>query len=918
MANIFSVPDKEKNYPGYMVYALTLIWSAITGTIVTMGFLLLPEAWPRWLLLLGVLLFIAAFSLSLVRFGYTQLASWLLTIMLWSYITISCYSAGGIMAPGILMQMSVILTAGFLLGWRGGMFIGLLTICIDFGFAYLEFTGRLPHASVIHTPITRWVANIISFGSILALQYYSTNHLHAGLIAMQREMQKREEAEKTKDQTLYNLSERIKELKTLNSVSHILQNGDAPYPELIKKIAEMLPPGWQYPDITAARIFIAETEYSTHNYRPSEYSQQAEMKTASGTRVMIEVVYLQAMPECDEGPFLREERNLINTVVSMVKIDLERRERKAELKDYRYALDVSSIVSIANVDGTFSFVNENFCKASKYNAEELIGKHHSIIWSGIHSAEYFDNLKIAMQNGTYFRGEFCNKAKDGTLYWVDSSIVPFLDENGNVYQYLSINHDITRRKETEDLVKEQAEIFRAIIENTKESIYLVSPEFKVLQFNTTARERVQLTRGKELYIGADFRDYIFPEIADFLYTMFNDSLKGIHRSEEIKVKTVSGKDYWFQSKTSPVYDLKGDLIGVRYLNVSIDERKRAEAILRESEEKFRSIVEQSLVGIYIIQHGKLVYINPGFEKIFGYSKNELLNSISFEELVHEDDLEIVINSYQKRINLQTAEPQYIFRGIQNNGHTVYLEVIASVIEYNGEPAAIGTLVDITDRFEEERKINEAVLNAQEKERLQIGMELHDNVKQILAGSGLFLDIAKKNLDNKEAVTKILDDLKKYNIQAIDELRRLSHQLAPSVEEDTSLGEKIEWLILSLNLDENLSVSIHIDEFKKPLDNKTQVIFYRILQEQLSNILKYAEASEVKISIREINHLIHLQVIDNGKGFDVNTKKGGIGLENIRRRVQLLNGKVEIISSPGKGCEVNVQVPLIFSIPNADA
>lgn len=908
MTNFYSVPDKEKNYQGYMVYVLAIIWSVVTSVIVSAGFYFFPQIWLRWLVFLAVSLFIAVFNLSLNHFGYTRLASWSLTIMLWLYLTIPCYSAGGIMAPGILMQISLILTAGFLLGWKGGMAIGLLTIFADFGLVYLELTGQLPAPAVVHNPLTRWIASIIPFGTILALQYYATNHLRTGLLAMQREILKREESEKIKDQTLYYLGERLKELKTLYSVSHILQDEDATHQKLFSKIAEVLPPGWQYPGITAARICIAETEYATHNYKPSEYSQQVELKTANGTKVLIEVVYLQPMPASDEGPFLNEERNLINMLAEMLKIDLERRERKVELKDYKYALDVASIVSISGANASLSFVNENFCKASKYSPEELLGKQHSIIWSGVHSPEYFEELKIAMQNGIPFRGEFCNKAKDGTLYWVDTSIVPFLDENGKVYQYLSINHDITKRKEAEDLLKEQTETFRAIIENTKESIYLISPEYKLLQFNTTAKEKILLTRGMELQIGADFREYLFPDNTDIFYSMFNDSLKGIYRSEEIKVKGVTENYFWIESKTSPVYNLKGELIGIRLLSESIDDRKQAEAVLLESEEKFRSIVEQSLVGIYIIQNGKLVYVNPGFEKIFGYSKNMLLNKMSFESLVHEDDIDLVQNIYNKRINKHGAKPQYIFRAIRNDGAILHIEVIASLINYNNETAVIGTLVDITDRIEEERRINQAVLDAQEKERLQIGMELHDNVKQILAGSGLFLQIAQKKLDDKETVNRILDDLKKYNTEAITELRRLSHQLAPSVEEDTGLGDKIEWLTRSLKMDENLSISVHIDEFKKPLDNNTQLTFYRILQEQLSNILKYAEASAVEINIRSMNHMIHLQVKDNGKGFDINSKKEGIGLENIRRRAQMLEGKVEIISFPGKGCEVNVQVP----------
>ncbi|MDB5006807.1 MAG: domain S-box-containing protein [Mucilaginibacter sp.] len=137
MNNFFSVPDKERQYQSYMVFVLTIIWSVVTGVIVSIGFYSFPEIWLRWLAFLSVSIFIGAINLSLNYFGYTRAASWTLTIMLWLYITIPCYSAGGIMAPGIISQMSVILTAGFLLGWRGEMIFGLLSVSADFGFAYL-------------------------------------------------------------------------------------------------------------------------------------------------------------------------------------------------------------------------------------------------------------------------------------------------------------------------------------------------------------------------------------------------------------------------------------------------------------------------------------------------------------------------------------------------------------------------------------------------------------------------------------------------------------------------------------------------------------------------------------------------------------------------------------------------------------
>ncbi|MGL2966987.1 PAS domain-containing protein [Flavobacterium sp. XGLA_31] len=565
MTHFFSVPDKDKNYQSYMVYMLAMIWAVVTSSIVSVGFYYFPHLWSRWLILLCFSLGIALFNLTLNRLGYTRQASLTLTIMLWFYITIPCYSAGGIMAPGILSQMSVILTAGFLLGWRGGLAIGLLTIGIDFAFAYLEIIGRLPQPSVVHNPITRWIGAVIPFGTILALQYYATNHLRTGLIALQREIAKREEAEAIKDETLYNLKERVKELKTLYAVSNILQQEDTVPEKLFGAIAETLPAGWQYPTITAARVCIAEKEYTSHNYKPSAYRQEATMKTTKGTLITIEVVYLEAMPQADEGPFLKEERSLINMLVEMLKTNLERLERQAELKDYKYALDIASIVAISNVDGAFTFVNDNFCKSSKYQPDELIGKEHDIIWSGVHSADYFANLKTALQEGNSYRGEFCNKAKDGTLYWVDTAIVPFLDEDGKVYQYLSINNDITNRKEAEEKIKQNEQLLRKITSQVPGNTYM----FEINKNGET--NMLFMNRGTETFnhnYKIDDLSNDSGKIREIIHVddkvKFNDMMKEAYKTEspisfQYRV-VINGQERWRWMQAIPEKDKNGKTI----------------------------------------------------------------------------------------------------------------------------------------------------------------------------------------------------------------------------------------------------------------------------------------------------------------------------------------------------------------------
>lgn len=476
MTNLISIPDKNNDYQRYMVFVLCILWTAVIGIIVSFGFLFFPQLWLRYLTFLLISILVAVFNLSLIQLGHTRLASWTLTIMVWLLITIPCYSGGGIASQGILSQGSVVFTAGLLLGWRGGLAIGLLTILADFVLAYLEVKGLLPTSSVLHTPITRWIGAFIPFGTILALQYFATNHLRSSFVSLQNEMGKREEAEKSLSLTVANLQERVKELKTLFDVGTILQNEDITIKNMAQQIAEILPSGWQYSDIAAARVCIGEIECCTSDFVPSAYSQQAQLTTKNGTKLCVEVVYLQETTESDEGPFLKEERHLLDMLAEMIKINLESRVHQSELRDYKFALDLGSIVSVADADGHLTFVNDNFCKISKYSETELINNHFSIISSDFHPPEYFKELAVAMQAGRPYRGEFLNKAKDDTFYWVDTTIVPFIDENGKVYQYLSINHDITERKNADDKIKESERLLKKITSQVPGNTYMFEIE----------------------------------------------------------------------------------------------------------------------------------------------------------------------------------------------------------------------------------------------------------------------------------------------------------------------------------------------------------------------------------------------------------------------------------------------------------
>lgn len=145
---------------------------------------------------------------------------------------------------------------------------------------------------------------------------------------------------------------------------------------------------------------------------------------------------------------------------SAIEAALKQRRAEKEISDYRYALDHSAIVAITDQKGMIVYANDNFCIISKYDKEELLGQDHRIINSSFHPAEYIRELWVTIAHGHIWRGEFRNRAKDGTFYWVDTTIIPFLNEKGKPYQYLSIRIDITARKKAEEELQESTERFK--------------------------------------------------------------------------------------------------------------------------------------------------------------------------------------------------------------------------------------------------------------------------------------------------------------------------------------------------------------------------------------------------------------------------------------------------------------------------
>lgn len=210
------------------------------------------------------------------------------------------------------------------------------------------------------------------------------------------------------------------------------------------------------------------------------------------------------------------------------------------------------------------------------------------------------------------------------------------------------------------------------------------------------------------------------------------------------------------------------------------------------------------------------------------------------------------------------------------------------------------------KVQQQKIITEATIQAQEKERNELGKELHDNINQILSTVKMYLGL---HMEKAETDIDLVQASHSHLSQAIEEIRKLSKTLITPTLGPIGLKEALEDLKEDIELFSDVTIQLQYNIVHHTLDDNRKLMLFRIVQEQLNNVLKHAKASNVLVSLKEIGEMIKLCIVDDGVGFDTTKKANGIGLKNIVSRVQFYSGRFILKSSPGNGCIMTISIPV---------
>ena len=487
---------------------------------------------------------------------------------------------------------------------------------------------------------------------------------------------------------------------------------------------------------------------------------------------------------------------------------------------------------------------------------------------------------------------------------------------------LWLAHQLRVDEELKSIVIESEERLHAIIQSAMDAIIIVDAQQRIVLFNAAAEQIFRRPSAEAL--GAEIGRIIpgrrlKPQP---LYAAESDDtgapMRKMGQHLALTGVRAGGGEFPIDASISQV-----QLHGVEHFIVilrDVTERRQVEAALRENERRYRTLFSQAMDGILLLDaEGKIVDVNNSFARMHGYAVHELVQ-MNLRDLDTPETLALAPERIRRILAGETIG--FEVEHYHHDGHILPLDVATSGIDIDGKMYVLAFHRDITERRRAEqelkrsrqelRGLSRAANEALEAERRRTARELHDELGQSLTALKMDLESLRSALppDQPElgeralAMHALLDG-------TIAATRRIAADLRPLMLDDLGLAAALDWLTHNFSKHTGIATDLVIDDAVAQVPEPIASALYRITQESLTNVAKYAQATTAEIRLERDGGWVQLLVRDNGRGIEAadQDKRGTFGLLGIRERVTLLGGEVAIKGEPGQGSEVRARIPL---------
>ena len=636
-------------------------------------------------------------------------------------------------------------------------------------------------------------------------------------------------------------------------------------------------------------------------------------------------------------PIFNEDGNCAQVIGSMYDITERKTAEKTiiesykKLEDYKFALDQSSMVFILDANGVVQYVNENFCRLSKYSPEELIGSRLSMLNSGHHPEYFFEDLWQTVRSGKVWRGQIKNKAKDGEYYWINATVTPFMDADGNPYQYLGIDTDITQTKLAKDALVLSNERFQYAMDATFDAIWDLDNITGNIFWGEGYKKLFGYEPGLSFYEPErDFYPKIHPDDLSNFLKISGEAVNSNsnHWSVVYRFLKADGQYAYVADKAVIIRNETGQPVRMIGAMQDITERTMAAAEVEKSELKFRSMVHNITdVIILVDEKGLVLYSSPSLKPVLGYTPEEI-NGLKLFNLLHPIDYAPVKEVFKGLLTTKGNGGIIEFKYKHKNGHYVIMEAQGNnQLDNPAINAVILTARDITRRKEKE------------EEKMLLVYELMEKNADLKQFSYITSHNLRAPLTNLMAICNLLDT---EGLTQNDTVELISAFKISTTKLSETLNDLIKILIIKDGRSEDIDrvyfdkaladvktsiggliemsgAAIHADFARGASINFYPAYVESIFLNLLTNAIKYAHPYRkpvVAIQTVEDDKFVVLTFMDNGIGMDMKRVKSkifglyqrfhnkiegkGIGLYLVHSQVTALGGTISVDSTEGEG------------------